>query len=133
MLTYGDGVADINIKELVEYHKKHRKLATVTAVQPEGRFGAITLKGNNVTSFGEKIDNKNKWVNGGFFVLEPEVIEYIKDDNTVWEREPLEKLSKDDQLVAYKHTGFWKPMDKLIDKIKLEEIWQSGNAPWKIW
>ncbi|ABR55971.1 glucose-1-phosphate cytidylyltransferase [Methanococcus aeolicus Nankai-3] len=133
MLTYGDGVGNINIKELVEFHRNHGKLATVTATQPEGRFGALRLEDNKVTSFAEKMDNKDSWINGGFFVLEPEVINYIKDDTTIWEREPLEKLSKDGELMAYFHNGFWKPMDKLKDKMELEEMWNSGNAPWKIW
>ncbi|WP_018154772.1 glucose-1-phosphate cytidylyltransferase [Methanothermococcus thermolithotrophicus] len=133
MLTYGDGVGNINIKELIEFHRSHGKLATVTATQPEGRFGALKLENNKVTSFAEKMDNKDSWINGGFFVLEPEVINYIKDDNTIWEREPLEKLSKDGELMAYFHDGFWKPMDKLKDKMDLEEMWSSGNAPWKIW
>ncbi|MDK2789589.1 MAG: glucose-phosphate cytidylyltransferase [Methanothermococcus sp.] len=133
MLTYGDGVGNINIKELIEFHRSHGKLATVTATQPEGRFGALKLENNKVTSFAEKMDNKDSWINGGFFVLEPEVINYIKDDNTIWEREPLEKLSKDGELMAYFHDGFWKPMDKLKDKMDLEEMWNSGNAPWKIW
>jgi glucose-1-phosphate cytidylyltransferase len=133
MLTYGDGVGDINIKELVEFHKNHGKLATVTATQPEGRFGALKLENNKVTSFAEKMDNKDSWINGGFFVLEPKVIDYIRDDTTIWEREPLEKLSKDGELMAYFHNGFWKPMDKLKDKMDLEKMWSSGNAPWKIW
>ena len=133
MLTYGDGVGDINIKELVEFHKNHGKLATVTATQPEGRFGALKLENNKVANFAEKMDNRNSWINGGFFVLEPEVINYIKDDTTIWEREPLEKLSKDGELMAYFHNGFWKPMDKLKDKMELEEMWSSGDAPWRIW
>ena len=133
MLTYGDGVGDINIKELVEFHKNHGKLATVTATQPEGRFGALKLENNKVANFAEKMDNRNSWINGGFFVLEPEVINYIKDDTTIWEREPLEKLSKDGELMAYFHDGFWKPMDKLKDKMELEEMWSSGDAPWRIW
>ena len=133
MLTYGDGVGDMNIKELVEFHKNHGKLATVTATQPEGRFGALKLENNKVANFAEKMDNRNSWINGGFFVLEPEVINYIKDDTTIWEREPLEKLSKDGELMAYFHNGFWKPMDKLKDKMELEEMWSSGDAPWRIW
>ena len=133
MLTYGDGVGDMNIKELVEFHKNHGKLATVTATQPEGRFGALKLENNKVANFAEKMDNRNSWINGGFFVLEPEVINYIKDDNTIWEREPLEKLSKEGELMAYFHNGFWKPMDKLKDKMDLEKMWSSGNAPWEIW
>ena len=133
MLTYGDGLGNINIKKLVEFHRNHGKLATVTAIQPEGRFGALRLENNKVTSFAEKMDNKDSWINGGFFVLEPQVINYIKDDNTIWEREPLEKLSKEGELMAYFHRGFWKPMDKLKDKMDLEKMWNSGDAPWKIW
>ncbi len=133
MMTYGDGVSDININNLVAFHKKHGKLATVTAVQPEGRFGALKLEGNKVIRFAEKMDNKESWINAGFFVLEPKVIDYIEGDSTVWEKEPLEKLAKEGQLMAYFHTGFWKPMDKLRDKIELEDMWNSGNAPWKIW
>jgi glucose-1-phosphate cytidylyltransferase len=134
MLTYGDGVADVNIKELVNYHKEHGKLATLTSVQPSGRFGALTMKEKGkVESFIEKPAGDGAWINGGFFVLEPEVIDYITDDTTVWEREPLEKLSKDGELYAYKHKGFWKPMDTLRDKNDLEKLWQEGIAPWKIW
>ncbi|ENN95794.1 glucose-1-phosphate cytidylyltransferase [Methanocaldococcus villosus KIN24-T80] len=133
MMTYGDGVGNINIRELVEFHKKHGKLATVTAVQPEGRFGVLKLNGNQVIKFAEKMDNKDSWINAGFFVLEPEVIDYIKGDDTIWEKEPLERLAEDGQLMAYFHRGFWKPMDKLKDKMELEKLWNSGNAPWKIW
>ncbi len=135
MLTYGDGVADINIKELIEFHKKHGKYATVTAVQPSGRFGALELdESNNVIRFKEKPKGDGAWINGGFFVLEPEIFDYInKGDETYWERDPLENLAKDGQLVAYKHYGFWKPMDMLRDKKELEELWNSGKAPWKIW
>jgi len=134
MLTYGDGVGDINIKELLEFHKKHGKYATVTAVQPSGRFGALNLdERNSVISFEEKPRGDKTWVNGGFFVLEPQVFEYIKGDETLWEREPLENLSKDSQLVAYKHYEFWKPMDTLRDKRELEALWNSGSPPWKIW
>ena len=133
MLTYGDGVGNVNIKDLVEFHKSHGKLATVTATQPEGRFGALKLENNKVASFAEKMDNKDNWINGGFFILEPEAINYIKDDFTSWEKEPLEKLSKDNELMAYFHHGFWKPMDKLKDKMDLEEMWNSDNVLWKIW
>jgi len=133
MLTYGDGVGNVNIKDLVEFHKSHGKLATVTATQPEGRFGALKLENNKVASFAEKMDNKDNWINGGFFILEPEAINYIKDDFTSWEKEPLEKLSKDNELMAYFHYGFWKPMDKLKDKMDLEDMWNSDNALWKIW
>jgi glucose-1-phosphate cytidylyltransferase len=134
MMTYGDGVADINIKELVEFHKSHQKLATATAVQFAGRFGALNIsKANSITSFIEKPKGDGGWVNGGFFVLEPEVFEFIKDDTTVWEREPLESLAKKRQLNAYKHDGFWKCMDTQRDKIELEQLWNTDKAPWKIW
>jgi glucose-1-phosphate cytidylyltransferase len=133
MLTYGDGVADVNIKELVEYHKKHGKLATLTSVQPSGRFGALTMKEGKVESFVEKPAGDGAWINGGFFVLEPGVLDYITDDTTIWEREPLEKLSKDGELYAFKHKDFWKPMDTLRDKNELEKLWQEGTSPWKIW
>jgi len=133
MFTYGDGVANINIEELLKFHKSHGKLATMTAVQPPGRFGAIELKENKITSFYEKPSGDNAWVNGGFFVLEPEVIKYIKDDETIWERTPLENLSKEGQLMAYKHKGFWKPMDTLRDNRELNILWESKKAPWKIW
>lgn len=134
MLTYGDGVGDVNIEELVDYHKGHGKLATLTSVQPSGRFGALTMnEKGKVESFIEKPAGDGAWVNGGFFVLEPEVTDYITDDSTIWEREPLEQLSKDGELYAYKHKGFWKPMDTLRDKNELEKLWQEGIAPWKIW
>jgi len=133
MVTYGDGVGDINIKELLEFHKKHGKYATVTAVQPSGRFGAIDISDQNVVNnFIEKPAGDSSWVNGGFFVLEPKIFNYIKGDETVWEREPLENLAEEGQLVAYKHSGFWKPMDTLRDKRDLEEMWNKGDAPWKI-
>lgn len=130
LLTYGDGVADINIKQLVEFHKQHGKLATVTAVQPTGRFGALEIENSSVTGFQEKPQGDGRWVNGGFFVMEPEVFDYIKDDQTVLEKEPLNKLALDRQLMAYKNTGFWQPMDSLHDKNYLEDIWKSGKAPW---
>jgi len=133
MLTYGDGLGNININELLEFHRKHGKYATITAVQPTGRFGALKLKGNQVLAFKEKPKGDGGWINGGFFVLEPEIFNYIEGDETVWEKEPLENLAKDGQLMAYKHKGFWKPMDTLRDKRELESLWQSGNPPWKIW
>jgi len=133
MLTYGDGVANININELVEFHKKHGRYATVTAVQPSGRFGAMGISENVVDSFIEKPAGDGSWVNGGFFVLEPQVFDYIKGDETIWERKPLEELAKEGQLAAYKHFGFWKPMDTLRDKRELEQLWQGQKAPWKIW
>jgi len=134
MLTYGDGVADIDIKKLVEFHKSHGKLATITAVQPSGRFGALDLDSNdNVLDFKEKPKGDKAWINGGFFVLETEIFDYIKGDETYWEREPLENLARDGELVAFKHIGFWQPMDTLRDKKQLEEFWISGKPPWKIW
>jgi glucose-1-phosphate cytidylyltransferase len=134
MLTYGDGVSNINIKTLLEFHKKHKKPATLTAVQPTGRFGALQF-GNkdNVLTFKEKPKGDGTWVNAGFFVLEPEIFDYIKGDTTIWEEGPLEKLAKEGNLMAYKHQGFWMPMDTLRDKKKLEALWQTGNAPWKLW
>ena len=131
--TYGDGLGNINISELVEFHKKSKTLATLTAVKPPGRFGSLKLENDHVKEFNEKPDGDGKWVNGGFFVLEPEIFDYIKDDSTIWEREPLDTISKKEQLSAFKHTGFWHPLDSLRDKNQLEEIWDSGNAPWKNW
>lgn len=133
MLTYGDGVADIDINELVDFHKKNKGIATVTSVVPEGRFGTLLIDGDSsVTAFSEKTDNRNR-VNGGFFVLEPEIFNYIEDDKTIFEKGPLETLAHEKKLKAYHHNGFWKPMDTLHDKSKLEDMWNSGNAPWKIW
>lgn len=132
-LTYGDGVADINIQDLLEFHKKQNTLATVTSVQPPGRFGSIYFSGNKIKSFEEKPQGDGAWINGGFFVLSPKVIDYIQDDYTPWEREPMERLAQEGQMSAYLHRGFWQPMDTLRDKIKLEELWQSGKAPWKVW
>lgn len=134
MLTYGDGVADVNIKELAAYHKTHGKLATVTSTQPSGRFGALNLSENNlVHGFQEKPKGDGAWINAGFFVMEPKVFDYIADDRTILEKEPLENLASGEELVAYKHNGFWQPMDTLRDKNHLEELWKSGNAPWKVW
>jgi glucose-1-phosphate cytidylyltransferase len=134
MMTYGDGVADVDIRELVEFHRSHGKAATVTAVQPAGRFGAMDLTGEcAVLDFREKPVGDGGWVSGGFFVLEPVVLDYIEGDSTIWEREPLESLSRDCQLMAFKHEGFWHPMDTLRDKNYLESLWESGRAPWKTW
>jgi len=134
MVTYGDGVGDVNIRELIKFHEKHGKYATVTAVQPSGRFGALNLDGrDNVISFEEKPKGDKSWINCGFFVLEPQIFDYIDGDDTVWEKEPLENLARDGQLVAYKHYGFWKPMDTLRDKRELEELWASGNPLWRVW
>ncbi len=134
MLTYGDGVGDIAIDDLVRFHKNHGKYATVTAVQPSGRFGTMNLNDVDfVQSFQEKPKGEGSWINGGFFVLEPDIFDYIAGDETYWEREPLENLAKSGQLIAFRHHGFWKPMDTLRDKTALEELWNDGNAPWKIW
>lgn len=134
MLTYGDGVANVNIHALLEFHKKHGRQATITSVQPSGRFGALQLDDrDNVISFLEKPRGDGAFINGGFFVLEPEVIDYIKGDDTLWEKEPLETLAQENQLVAYRHDGFWKPMDTLRDKTELEILWHSGKAAWKLW
>ena len=134
MLTYGDGVGNIDIKSLLDFHEKNGCYATITAVQTPGRFGALDLDENDrVKEFQEKPKGDGAWINGGFFVLEPEVFDYIQGDETVWERDPLEALAHDGQLSAYKHNGFWQPMDTLRDKYYLENLWQSGKAPWKIW
>lgn len=134
MLTYGDGVSDVNIAELLRYHKDNGKIATVTSVQPEGRFGALGLNDKNeVLGFKEKPKGEVGWINGGFFVLEPEIFDYIDGDATFFEREPLENLAKKNQLMAYKHSGFWQPMDTLRDKNYLESLWADKKAPWKIW
>ncbi len=134
MLTYGDGVSDVHITDLLAYHKQHGKTATVTATQPSGRFGALSLDPlHQVTSFQEKPVGDGSWINGGFFVLEPRMLSRIAGDSTVFEKEPLEGLARDHELVAYKHAGFWQPMDTLRDKMHLEEMWNSGKAPWKTW
>jgi glucose-1-phosphate cytidylyltransferase len=134
MMTYGDGVADVNIRALLEFHRSHGKLATITAAQPVGRFGSLNLiEGDIVGVFKEKSRGDLSWVNAGFFILEPKVFDYIEGDKTFFEKEPLERLSNDRELVAYKHYGFWYPMDTMRDKDHLESLWQSGKAPWKIW
>ncbi len=132
-LTYGDGVADVNISELIEFHKKHKGLATLTSTQPPGRFGALSFDGTKVKSFKEKMQGDGNWINGGFFVLNPSVIELIKDDQTIWEREPMEALANKGQLHAFNHSGFWQPMDTLRDKNFLEDLWYKGKAPWRVW
>lgn len=134
LLTYGDGVGNVNINELVKFHKAHNKHCTITSVQPSGRFGALSINNNQmVNSFVEKPKGDGAWINGGFFVCEPAVFDYIQGDQTIWEREPLEKLAADREMMAYKHSGFWKPMDTLRDKQELEHDWNTGNAKWKIW
>lgn len=136
MLTYGDGVCDVNIRQLLDYHQQHNKIATVTAIQMDSRFGGLELDAdNNVAAFREKAKDEGKWINGGFFVLKPEVFRYLQGDmsNMMWEDEPLEQLADSGQLAAFRHTGFWKPMDALRDKIELEELWKNNNAKWKVW
>ncbi len=131
--TYGDGVADIDVTAELQFHREKGRLATMCATQPPGRFGAIDINDSQITRFEEKPAGDGTWINGGFFVLEPEVLNYIESDSCIWEREPLEKLAKIGQLSAYQHRGFWQPMDTLRDKNKLEELWQTHQAPWKIW
>ena len=132
--TYGDGVCDVNIRNLIEFHKSHGREATVTAVQPPGRYGALRISdGGMVQEFQEKPIGDGSWINGGFFVLEPKAVERVADDGIFWEREPMESLAKDGQLAAFRHEGFWRPMDTLRDKVHLEELWASGQAPWKVW
>ncbi len=131
--TYGDGLSDIDISELISFHKNQNTFATVTAVQPPGRFGILDIRNRKVSNFIEKPTGDGSWINGGFFVLQPEIFDYISDEKTIWEKEPLEKLSKDNQLSAHKHEGFWQPLDTLRDKNLLEELWTNGKAPWKKW
>jgi glucose-1-phosphate cytidylyltransferase len=131
--TYGDGVGNVDIKAVINFHKNEGKLATLTAMQPPGRFGSLALKGNQVSSFIEKPVGEGGWINGGFFVLSPKVIDLIENDQTTWESEPMEKLAASGQLNAWFHHGFWQPMDTLRDKNHLEELWSSNKAPWKLW
>ncbi|MBI5648944.1 MAG: glucose-1-phosphate cytidylyltransferase [Chloroflexi bacterium] len=133
MVTYGDGLGDINIRALVEFHRAHGRLATVTAVRPPARFGGLVLKDDVVHEFSEKPQTGEGWINGGFFVFEPGILNYLTDDQTILEREPLERLTADGQLMAYRHTGFWQPMDTLREKQLLESLWMSEQAPWKTW
>ncbi|EUJ10051.1 glucose-1-phosphate cytidylyltransferase [Methylophilaceae bacterium 11] len=131
--TYGDGVANIDIKAQISFHQNHKKLATVTAVQPPGRYGALNMNGQLVTGFTEKPRGDGGWINGGFFILSPKCIDYISNDQTSWEAEPLTNLAKNDELMAFTHSGFWQPMDTLRDKNLLEELWETNKAPWKVW
>tara|TARA_X000001036_G_scaffold44486_1_gene35544 strand:- start:44 stop:601 length:558 start_codon:yes stop_codon:yes gene_type:complete len=131
--TYGDGLSNIDLDELISFHKQNNKLSTLSAVQPPGRYGALKIENNLVQKFMEKPEGDGGWINGGFFILEPKVFDYIKDDSTIWEREPLEKLSSEGQLRAFKHNGFWHPLDTLRDKNHLEKLWNENNALWKIW
>jgi glucose-1-phosphate cytidylyltransferase len=132
-LTYGDGVSDVDISASIEFHRRHGKLATMTAAQPPGRFGALDLADDQVMHFLEKPQGDGGWINGGFFVLSPKVLDLIEGDDTLWEREPLESLAQEGQLCAWRHRGFWQPMDTLRDKTHLEALWSSGQAPWKKW
>lgn len=131
--TYGDGVSDLDISRSLAFHRERGTLATVTAVQPPGRFGALDIEGGRITRFQEKPTGDGTWINGGYFILEPDALEYVSGDDCVWEREPLERLARENQLSAYVHDGFWAPMDTLRDKLRLEDLWQSGKAPWKSW
>ena len=135
LLTYGDGVADVNISKLIEHHKINKKIATMTVVQPQGRFGVVEFntKNNLIENFSEKLKGDGAWINGGFFVLNKKIFDYLKDDFTIWEKEPLEKLSKENELVAFKHDNFWYPMDTMRDKDYLENLWEKNEAPWKLW
>jgi glucose-1-phosphate cytidylyltransferase len=133
MLTYGDGVANVDLKKLLAFHRSHKKLATVTAVRPPARFGTMEFDGARVSSFKEKPQTESGWINGGFFVFEPAVFDYLSGDQTVLEAGPLERLASDKQLMAYKHDDFWQCMDTVRDKTRLEELWQGGNPPWKTW
>jgi len=133
MLTWGDGVSDVNLHDLLAFHRSHGKLATLTAVRPTARYGHLDLNGNQVLEFSEKPQTREGWINGAFFVLEPQIFEYIDGDQTQWEKEPLERLAKDGHLMAYRHTSFWQCMDTLREKRILEDLWQNGKPPWKIW
>jgi glucose-1-phosphate cytidylyltransferase len=132
--TYGDGVADIDLTALIDFHKNQGRLVTVTAAQPVGRYGALEIAPDqHVTNFAEKPKGDGGWINGGYFVLSPKIEQYLADDATIWENEPLERLAADGQISAYKHNGFWRAMDTLFDKTFLEELWQNGKQPWKVW
>jgi glucose-1-phosphate cytidylyltransferase len=131
--TYGDGLSDVNIGDVIAFHKTQGTYATVTAVQPPGRFGVVDIEEDKIRNFTEKPVGDGGWVNGGYFVLEPKVFDYIAGDETTWEREPLERLAAEAQLSAFRHSGFWQPMDNLRDKILLDKLWESGQAPWKVW
>jgi glucose-1-phosphate cytidylyltransferase len=134
MITYGDGVGNIDIKSLFEFHKANGKACTVTSVQPSGRFGLLSIDENSsVQSFFEKPKGDGAWINGGYFVCEPSIFDYIEGDATIWEKEPMERIATDGQMKAFKHNGFWRPMDTLKDKMDLHEMWVAGKAPWKIW
>jgi glucose-1-phosphate cytidylyltransferase len=132
-VTYGDGLSNVNVKNLITFHKEKKSIATLTAVHPPERFGVLSLNGDNVTQFSEKPSDENAWINGGFFVFEKEIFDYLRDDSTILERMPLETLAKENKLTAYKHNGFWYAMDTLREKKYLEKLYESGNIPWKTW
>ena len=131
--TYGDGLSDVDLNALLAFHREQHTLATLTAIQPPGRFGVIDIDADKIRAFQEKPPGDGSWINGGFFILEPQVFDFIEGDDVAWEREPLEKLARQGELSAFKHPGFWHPMDTLRDKMFLESLWQSGSAPWKVW
>jgi glucose-1-phosphate cytidylyltransferase len=134
LLTYGDGLSNVNINKLIHFHKNNRKLVTVTAIQPQGRFGIIDInKKNKVTNFKEKPKGDNNWINGGFFVLKPGIFNFLENESSVWEKKPLTEMTKRNQVMAFKHNGFWQAMDTVRDKILLDNLWDQGKAPWKIW
>ncbi|MGV7211220.1 glucose-1-phosphate cytidylyltransferase [Oxalobacteraceae bacterium A2-2] len=131
--TYGDGLGNVDITASIAFHRAHGKLATMTAVQPPGRFGAIDIDGTRISSFKEKPQGDGAWINGGYFVLSPKVIDYLEGDRTIWEQEPMERLAREGEMQAFHHRGFWQPMDTLRDRVLLEDLWNSGKAPWKLW
>ncbi len=133
MLTYGDGVGNVDISALLKFHRENKKMVTLTAVQPKGRFGGLGLEDNLVTNFEEKPQGDGSWVNGGFFVCEPDIFNFLENDTTIWERSPLENIAKQQQMTAFKHKGFWRPMDTLRDKIELNQLWDNNQAEWKLW
>lgn len=133
MVTYGDGVGNVDIKKLAEFHRGHGRIGTVTAVRPPARFGGLSLSGDAVTEFSEKPQTHEGWINGGFLVFEPAFLDYLEDDHTILERAPLEALSRDGQLMAFRHDGFWQPMDTVRDRLVLEQLWEGGSAPWRVW
>jgi glucose-1-phosphate cytidylyltransferase len=132
-MTYGDGLSDIDVRALIAFHRTHGRLATVTGVGAPGRFGSLRVDGSRVTSFAEKVEGDSTWINGGFFVLDPKIADYIDGDDSTWEHEPLERLARDDQLRAYFHRGFWQPMDTLRDRNALQTLWDKGDPPWRVW
>ena len=131
--TYGDGVANVDLKKLLAFHKSHGKICTITAVKPAARFGGLDIRNGKIEDFQEKLPSQTGWINGGFMVMEPKIFDYLQDDDTILEQDPMRKLAKDGQLMAFQHEGFWQPMDTVRDRQHLEELWESGKAPWKVW